>query len=67
MHILGKTPIQQKGKITTKNSTGEGLTKRLSWGSNKEMRCYRYKGNKLKETCDLNTGIRVKKQQAQEE
>jgi hypothetical protein len=54
-------------KITTRNFTGEDLTKRLSWGSNKETKCYRYKGNKLKETCDLNTGYCVKEQQAQEE
>jgi len=32
-----------------------------------KMRCYRLLGNKLKETCDLNTGYWVKEQQAQEE
>jgi len=50
--------------------------RKLHWGmSNKEtllekickMRCYRLLGNKLKETCDLNTGYWVKEQQAQEE
>jgi hypothetical protein len=45
--------------------TGD-IQKGLSWGSN-GMRYYRLLGNKLKETCDLNTGIRVREQHAREE
>jgi hypothetical protein len=38
----------------------------LSWGSD-GMRHYRLLGNKLKETYDLNTDIRVREQHAWEE
>jgi hypothetical protein len=64
---IGENANTAKGQNHNGNSTGECLTKRLSWRKNCKMRCYRLLGNKLKETCDLNTGYWVKEQQAQEE
>ena len=79
MHVLGNMPIQRnyaqrilQMKIRTQmGKIHQGTSLRnvqigLLWGNNR-ARYYRLLGNKLRETCDQNTGIGVREQHARGE